>query len=348
MNLLVHTAKTFSIVSTAATHGPRSACCFSTVLATSEPAPMELALTCELCALQLPNAEAMHEHLTMTHHLASARWNPSRDTLDGQSSCAHCGQVFQSMESLRSHIAQSRCPHFDPSLTSEPKAVHSDWKAALCTGAFYDVMAVRQNRARLTLECQCCCFKYTRASDLALHLQSSHPAIWNASEKLTRLLTGMLYGLFGCVCHPRIAVQRISHVCLPVRQLAMQFCRLPDNALFFPFPVTELMLGKAYVQSLPRDLKFALDQFLTTRDLDALLHNGSILAQLSTTCILCATVHAPPELCLHLREAHGCNTMLVSFFCAAIDSTVEDMPCGRSCLLRMQPDFQLAHAFTDL
>ena len=273
-----------------------------------------LALKCELCDAQLPNAEAMHTHLTVEHHLASARWNPSRDTLDGHPSCAHCGQIFNCMTSLRSHISQSRCPFFDPTLTSEPKAIHPDWHAALCKGAFYDVLADTLKRRQLTLECQCCHFAYNRAADLALHLQSSHPAIWTASEKLTRLLTGMLYGLFGCVCQPAIAVHRTNHVCLPVRQLSMQFCRLPETSLFMPFPITELMLSKASSAQLPRDLKFALDKLLTDRDLEDLLNNTSVMHHLGQICALCAAPHDPADLCLHLREAHQCSTLLVSFF----------------------------------
>ena len=272
------------------------------------------ALKCELCDLQLPDAEALHTHLTTVHQLVSARWNPSRDTLDGHPSCAHCGQIFNCMTSLRSHISQSRCPFFDPTLTSEPKVIHTDWIAALCKGSFYDVLADSQKCRQLTLECQCCHFAYNRAADLALHLQSSHPSIWNASEKLTRLLTGMLYGLFGCVCQPAIAVHRTNHVCLPIRQLSMQFCRLPEKTLFMPFPITELMLSKASSDNLPRDLKFALDKFLTDRNLEDLLKNDSMMHQLGQTCVLCATHHAPADLCLHLREAHQCSTLLVSFF----------------------------------
>ena len=60
---------------------------------------------------------ALCSHLTQAHQLTSARWNQGRDSIDGGSGCAHCGQVFGNMESLRSHIAQGRCscfnPHFD-------------------------------------------------------------------------------------------------------------------------------------------------------------------------------------------------------------------------------------------
>ena len=155
-------------------------------------------LYCELCNASMPSQDAMHHHLVQVHQLTSAKWNMSRDSLDGQPACSHCGQVFTCMESVRSHISQSKCGSFDPSLTSEPKAVDELWIAAMCRGALLEP----HNRQRLTLQCQFCEKTWLRASDLALHLQSAHTQVWAYSEGLAHLLVSMLYESKGCQCNP--------------------------------------------------------------------------------------------------------------------------------------------------
>ena len=281
---------------------------------TDSTVPHSMALQCELCDQHMDTAEQLHLHLINDHSLASARWNPSRDSIDGSSGCAHCGTIFSNLESLRSHIAQGRCKCFDPSLSCEPKGVTEQVKRALSQGGLTEALQDAHWRMQMTLHCQNCSHISTRAGDLMLHLRCCHPQLWQESIQLTSLLIGMYYHDWGCICNPTTATKRLNHVCVPLKQLAMQFHRLPPNCVFCPLLVTEQMLAKVYHQSIPRELKFAIDRTLITRDFQSLLQQPDMMHYLTRTCILCASTFTPTELGLHLREMHDCSTMLVSFF----------------------------------
>ena len=279
-----------------------------------DPCDRHPTLLCEICDREMATPEDMHLHLMQDHKLPSARWNPSRDTVDGMPACAHCGQAFTSMSSVRSHISQGRCPHFDPKRTSEPKEVDHLWQQAMCGGQLYELLRNPAHRRHLTLHCQCCHASYHRAADLMLHLMSSHPALWKASEPLSAILVALFYGTIGCVCNPATAVRRLNHVCLPLKQLAMQYMRLSKLEVFMPVPITEEMLLKVYHPDTPRNMKFAIDQLLIHRDFHGILQDDNMMHHLSSICLQCGEVHSAADLGLHLREAHGCTTPLISFF----------------------------------
>ena len=267
--------------------------------------------TCELCGESVPDAESLHAHLIRAHQLSSARWNPSRDSIDGTSGCAHCGQVFGSLSSLRSHIVQGRCSMFAPDRTCEPLDLNPKLVSILCSGGFTDAMQDNQFRQQMTLHCQCCNLTYQRGGDLMLHLQSSHSKLWHESTPLTHLLTGILYHDTGCLCNPSIKGKRLNHTCIPIRQLAMQFCRFPPGSVLMPFVVTDELLQKVYHETVLRSLKFALDTCLITRDFETLIRDTNIMKLLGTNCLICGQVMDPLDLGLHLREAHHCTTPLV-------------------------------------
>jgi len=281
---------------------------------TDFPTSRTMALQCELCDQHLETAEQLHLHLINDHNLASARWNPGRDSIDGGSGCAHCGTIFSNVESLRSHIAQGRCKCFDPSLSCEPKAVTEQVRKALCHGGLTEALQDAHWRLQMTLHCQNCSHTSLRAGDLMLHLRSCHPQLWQDSNHLTALLIGMYYQSWGCICNPTTATKRLNHVCVPLKQLAMQFYRLAPTEVFCPLLVTEQMLAQVYHPCIPRELKFAIDRMLITRDFSAMLQQSDMMYHLTHTCILCANKFCPTDLGLHLREMHECSTMLVSFF----------------------------------
>ena len=273
-----------------------------------------ISLTCEICGQTLDSEEALHQHLIQDHHLASARWNPSRDSIDGGSGCAHCGQIFSNLESLRSHVTQGRCPSYDPRRTSEPREPDPRIIEAMCDGGFNQAMQDSHYRMQLTLHCQCCDMRYTRGGDLMLHLQSCHSQLWHDSANLTHLMMGMLGLTFGCLCNPSVSTRRLNHICLPIRQMAMQYLRLQPSHVFMPLLITESMLGKMYHAAVPRDLKFALDRTMIDRNFDPLLTDSTLMSLLSKHCLICAQAMDTMDLSMHLREAHQCSTPLVGFF----------------------------------
>ena len=179
---------------------------------TDSSIPCSPAMQCEICDQHMDSAEQLHLHLVNDHNLASARWNPSRDSIDGGSGCAHCGTIFSSLESLRSHIAQGRCKSFDPSLPCEPKQVTEQITKALTQGGLTEALQNSHWRMQMTLHCQNCSHRCTRAGDLMLHLRSSHPKLWQDSTQVTSLLIGMYYTAWGCLCNPTTAAKRLNHV----------------------------------------------------------------------------------------------------------------------------------------
>ena len=67
---------------------------------------------CEICGALLADASQLHAHLLQEHRLVSTSWNKARDSVAGDPVCAHCGAIYDSLETLRSHINQGRCSSF--------------------------------------------------------------------------------------------------------------------------------------------------------------------------------------------------------------------------------------------
>ena len=282
------------------------------------PSELPSTLACEVCNQELPSLEAKQLHLIQEHQLTQMDWNVSRDAKDGAPTCAHCHTEFGSMASLRSHIVQGRCSGFDATQSTEPLPVQEAWKTAMCKGELLYTLRDPQVRLALTLRCQCCPQKYSRAGDLALHLQSSHPALWTASEPLTMILVDLYYHQIGCVCNPSTSVKRLNHICLPWRQLAIQHCRLGPEDLFMPTLLQESDLHTVYHVDLPRQVKFAVDKLICDRLFTTMWNCQELTDILRTTCLQCGGFYHPAELALHIREAHHCNTELVQYYMHAL------------------------------
>ena len=271
-------------------------------------------LQCEICDQVLTTSEELYDHLLRAHQLTSARWNQGRDSIDGSSGCAHCGQVFGNMESLRSHISQGRCSCFNPTLTSEPVAISDRMIQVLCDGGLTDAVQDSQWRLQHTLHCMCCRATYHRSGDLMLHLQSAHSQLWKDSEPITAIFLGLFYSSWGCICNPSISIRRLNHVCTPIKQMSMQFLRLPPHKILMPLLITEQMLTQALSPSIPKELRFALERALISRDLETLLTQHALTQQMAGICLFCGQRHLAHDLGIHLREAHDCSTPLIAFF----------------------------------
>eukprot|EP00435_Cladocopium_sp_Y103_P069083 s935_g32.t1 len=272
-----------------------------------------VALRCEICSEALPNAEVLHEHMMTQHKLVSTTYNVARDSVAGEPACSHCGALFDALETLRSHINQGRCKKFCPHAPCESLELLDVWKDACVGGKLEMTLCDAHIRLRLTLHCQSCACRYTRAQDLAGHLQAAHPALWSAAQELTLLLVDLVYKDGVCQCNPSISLHRANHVCLPLRQLAMQYMRIPD-ALFFPTTLTDTALGLMFAHITDRPGCFAIEQALTVPDLPALWTDSTILGMLRSRCLICDETMMPAELTAHLHEAHGPMSAFTSFY----------------------------------
>ena len=184
---------------------------------------------------------------------------------------------------------------------------------ACCKGRMEDVLRDPSNRRRLTLHCQCCDKRYTRAADLSFHLQASHSQIWMSAQPLALQLVQSYYGLKGCIYNPSCTVARLQHVCLPYWQLAMQFERTP-MAILMPQPLTLMDLARILPEHVPAELRPALEQAFMRYNLSELWDNALLLDALSGICFFCGLEGHPAELCYHLHEAHGGLATLVQMY----------------------------------
>lgn len=287
----------------------------------SEEADLETRCRCDICGECFETPAILTQHLQQLHGLHGMTFNASRDAIDNSAACAHCGQTFTAMSSLKTHIVQGKCVHFNPMASAETKPVDELWKAACLRGQLYEVLTPAHNRLHLTLHCQCCPRIFMRANDLALHLQSAHSRLWRRAQRLTLLLVDAFYSQNACCCNPSTGVKRGNHVCLPLRQLAMAFHRLQQE----PFAPT--MIGKRQLQAtlspkLPAAQRFLLEQLLTNGQLQALWTEEGVLQILRACCLYCGVSLAPADLSVHLREEHQCHHELYMFYLDQLQDVV--------------------------
>ena len=312
---------------------------------TSDPHPAPVTLRCEICMDTFATHEELHAHLTTTHRLKSTGYNVARDSLAGEPVCAHCHTMYDSLESLRSHINQSRCAQFNPDLPTEVVEVLPQWIEAMCGGQLANVLRDAHVRLQLTLRCQNCSSRYQRSASLAGHLQTAHPALWSASQDLTQAMVAMLYEQTGCLCNPGVGSGRNSHICLPIRQLAMQHMRM-EGQIFFPHQPTDDELTAILSLNLTRQQRFTLERTITERAISDFWTSDSVLTILRNTCVLCGRQMHPADLIPHLYEAHQCGlpivhflkTQLVSKFAAHADRDDECYACHQIYNCPRQPD----------
>ena len=269
-------------------------------------------LRCEICFDSFTTSELLHEHLIQEHRLKSQSYNPARDSLEGEPVCAHCLAMYDNMESLRSHVNQGRCPKFNPALPTEVIDIQPQWVDAMCHGKIADVLRDAHVRLQLTLRCQNCSSRYTRPADLSGHLQSAHSSLWSEAQVLTGIMTSLIYSEAGCTCNPSITAPRAGHICLPLRQLSMQYMRL-QGAVPFPHQPTDEELVQLFSENLPRESRFLLERTLTAGTLTDFWTHATHLDLLRDTCTLCGAHMHPADLVLHMYEAHQCGLPIVKF-----------------------------------
>ena len=287
----------------------------------SEEADLETRCRCDICGECFETPAILTQHLQQLHGLHGMTFNASRDAIDNSAACAHCGQTFTAMSSLKTHIVQGKCVHFNPMASAETKPVDELWKAACLRGQLYEVLTPAHNRLRLTLHCQCCPRIFMRANDLALHLQSAHSRLWRRAQRLTLLLVDAFYSQNACCCNPSTGVKRGNHVCLPLRQLAMAFHRLQQEP-FAPTMIGERQLQATLSPKLPAAQRFLLEQLLTNGQLQALWTEEGVLQILRACCLYCGVSLAPADLSVHLREEHQCHHELYMFYLDQLQDVV--------------------------
>ena len=162
----------------------------------------DLAQRCDICLEMFPDAAQLTQHLQTKHRLAGLTFNAARDCLDSQAACAHCGSPHASMESLRSHICQGRCPMFNPMAASETRPITQAMIDICLHGQLLQQLRAPMTRLHLTLRCLHCSQAYKRACDLANHLMSNHSRLWRQAQAGTDSFDGR-----ACFCQTWLHVQ---------------------------------------------------------------------------------------------------------------------------------------------
>eukprot|EP00435_Cladocopium_sp_Y103_P031463 s539_g8.t1 len=282
-------------------------------VADTTQADSSASVRCEICLQLFENAMSLADHLKEQHQLQGLSFCISRDSISGQPACSHCGNLYDSLSGLRSHISQGRCVAYNPYAVAESLQVEQTWIDACTAGNMKIVLGQAMDKLRLTTRCQHCGVHYSRAADLAGHLQGAHARLWRHAQQLTLLLVSLIYQNGTCVCNPMALQHRSSHICLPLRQLSMLFCRL-EGMLFAPFQVTDSNLDSMLTRQLDREFRFQLNRIVNTRTFERLWQDESIVTTLRSLCIFCGHECAPAALCQHLREAHHGSHIAVSFY----------------------------------
>ena len=276
---------------------------------------------CDICLELHPDAAQLARHLQTKHKLAGMTFNVSRDSLDAQAACAHCGSTHASMEGLRSHITQGRCPCFNPAAEAETTPVSQDWLDICLHGKMLEFLQSPMTRLHWTIRCQQCPKVYARAGDLANHLMNSHSRLWRQAQGLTLILVDLLFARRGCTCNPQIHQQRQNHICVPLRQIAMIYYRLHQEP-FMPIQLPDTVLEHLVHPSFSADVQARLRGIFTNRTFTDLWTAQDVLQILSNACTICGQDQHPGELCRHLHEAHVCGHRFVDFYTDTLLQTV--------------------------
>eukprot|EP00438_Fugacium_kawagutii_P012617 Skav205514 [mRNA] locus=scaffold231:258543:262178:- [translate_table: standard] len=266
-----------------------------------------IALRCELCMTHHDSQRDLVLHLQSVHRLALNDWVQSRDALDfNQPVCTHCAEQFTSTAALRAHILQGNCPLFDPTLPRQLRDVPAELAEALFQGTLTQFLD-DQTLQSMTTDCMFCTAHYSRGANLLQHLLQEHGDLWQAGVPYGSQLVDDFLQPGACLCKPAVRHPNSQHVCVPIRQLAMQVGRLPLQ-LFVPYTFTDAMMIGAYRYHSTEVADPTFASMLTCiieRDFQKLWTDESFLALLQNHCVFCDQVDTPAALHWHLAEAHG-------------------------------------------
>eukprot|EP00435_Cladocopium_sp_Y103_P046324 s1590_g13.t1 len=191
--------------------------------------------------------------------------------------------------------------------------IAAEWLRFCINGGMLDLYRAPMTKLRLTMTCQCCGRKFGRPMDLSLHLMTAHAALWHAAQATLGILVSTFYSKCGCICNPVTNAQRSQHICVPFKQLAMQFHRQTHVPLM-PILLTDEDIATLISPRLPRNHRFVLEQLLADRRFEAFWMDPSILQITRAHCLLCGQAHAPAALCHHITRDHFCAHVMITYF----------------------------------
>ena len=236
-------------------------------------------------------------------------FNVARDSCAGQPKCAHCGMQCASLATLRTHIQV--CANFDATRSQESLPLKSGFCLAIQLGFFAEYFAAADTRAEWTLRCQICGAAFSGTAQMMIHFGSAHSTSLQTSQPMAVYLQRHMADATHCWCNPGPGKITSQHLCLPIRQAAMQILRMPQDiqpTLLAPWLIDCSALQSTLHCGVTPDFMERLDVHLQVRDFTAALHDPLLQHALLSDCILCGPDFAEPNLAVHLRVKHGIHT----------------------------------------
>ena len=261
---------------------------------------------CHLCSMTFPTRVLLSDHLR-EHQQQLHRYDPKRDSVEGEPACSHCGLLVTSMDALRYHITKGHCKHFDPRKPVPDVPISPDLKAALLSGRLGPYLREAGARTFLTVQCLCCGRTFPGARELSRRLQERHSILWNDALHLGLSLKHVVSPLTGCICNPAVASMTSKHECVGLRQLAMTHLRLHDDLLVPWVFDHELLQQLLRPGVLPLELVNTVHSWLIDRKFQKLWQCTELIQILSSCCFMCDFRGHGTDLQIHLLVEHHCQ-----------------------------------------
>eukprot|EP00438_Fugacium_kawagutii_P009842 Skav202175 [mRNA] locus=scaffold482:136944:141335:+ [translate_table: standard] len=255
---------------------------------------------CSVCHESFSDFRTLMKHLATAHQLPRQDYNLSRDSLRGSPTCSHCLTMFETMEGLRSHHLDGRCPDFDPDRSSEPLPIPEDIQQRLMAGDIAGILADPDACKSLTTTCLHCDCTYNRAGDCLAHFMTNHSRLWQPA--LHYLILLQKHHQKSCVCVPRVKHMTSDHMCLPLINLALMLERL-QTVSYVPFVTTDMDLTWIH-SSFDADVVDSIRTLLHQRDFAELWNHDAITTALANRCLLCGESVMPCLLRQHFQTVH--------------------------------------------
>lgn len=239
---------------------------------------------CYLCSHVATDRTALKRHLSAVHQFSTFDWKPSRDSLEDQQTCAHCGNTHHCLEALpdiHDHFAQ---------------------------GNLQTIFADADMRRRLTLTCQFCKDSHQTVKHMSHHMYVFHGELAQNADLLCQWLKDFFVQTYGCICNPAVKKLQQTHVCLPFLQLAMLHYQRGDW-LFVPIIYTE-EVRNTMITHIPINAILHVCDCLRDRQFKQLFQDQRVRDALRTSCFCCGkilTLEGPAHdhnLDFHLRAEH--------------------------------------------
>eukprot|EP00438_Fugacium_kawagutii_P013831 Skav210622 [mRNA] locus=scaffold234:513616:521032:- [translate_table: standard] len=227
---------------------------------------------------------------------------------DPQMPGKHTCVIFLQLALLQRHwsdtcdVTQEAAPEIGPAPLRPPEFEHMV-KVSLKLGSVDMILQSRTVKRHLSTRCLMCNQYYASPADLLHHLDIQHPVEWNMCQPFLTLMLNTFFTTRGCTCDPQLHRGKSDHICIPLAQIAMIACRMPEIVVL-PFRFASVEVMPALSTWLNPDQVTMILEWLTTRSFEQLLTAEWLHNILQTQCITCGQAFLDEDLAEHIWNYH--------------------------------------------